>query len=497
MAERFQRQALSVPQVAQTGDLSSLAQRLGAARQASGTAFNVVAGIAQEEQRVRSVEAQAAAKAFQGSMSNDILEGVSRIKAESNTEEEFNAKVTGFKEGLATDVPPEFSQDFELLFDNVSTRARIELNSIDVDRQQAEDKVMAQQGIDSFRKEATKAAFSGDLETLEFSRNGILSLLDNPSFTPSEIGDTLRELDAELDEQQVLGTVDSLYNEDPRKALIAISTFQNSKDLPLEPDEQKRITALAYQGVLNRTKLSESLEKIEDDDNEAFILANEKDLSVKAFSGELSEPEFLNALKDRRIDAAAADRIRKRMNNVSAVKDNPNVLLDIERQFPDLSSGELEVLLDNAVTDGNLTTATVSRLQRNINQRDKTEEDADIKNNRDLLKGFLTEQGIFTAFDPGKEKRLAAGMAQYNERTLAGEDPNAVVLDVLNQNTEQNELVLRTLPKLRFGTAEDLGGSRVQVVNAADNGTITDEEAERQLKLIQTMEGLKLRFTKK
>ena len=118
MAERFQRQALSVPQVAQTGDLSSLAQRLGAARQASGTAFNVVAGIAQEEQRVRSVEAQAAAKAFQGSMSNDILEGVSRIKAESNTEEEFNAKVTGFKEGLATDVPPEFSQDFELLFDN-------------------------------------------------------------------------------------------------------------------------------------------------------------------------------------------------------------------------------------------------------------------------------------------------------------------------------------------------------------------------------------------
>ena len=497
MAERFQRQALSVPQVAQTNDLGSLAQRLNAFTGLASAGVNLIGGEIRERQAAETVESKAAAKAFQGSMSNDILEGISRIKAESNTEEEFNAKVTGFKEGLATDIPPEFSQDFESLFDNVSTRARIELNGIDVDRQQAEDKVLAQQGIDSFRKEATKAAFAGDLETLELSRNGVISLLDNPSFTPSEIGDTLRELDAELDEQQVLGTVDNFYNEDPRKALIAISTFQNSKDLPLEPDEQKRITALAYQGVLNRTKLSEQIEKIGDDENKAFILANEQDLSVKAFSGELSEPEFLNALKDRRIDASAADRIRKRMNNVSAVKDNPNVILDIERRFPDMSSAEIEVELDNGIKDGNITLATASRFQRNVNQRDKTEEDADIKNNRALLKGFLTEQGIFSAFDPGKEKRLAAGMALYNERTLAGEDPNEVVLDVLNQNTKQNELVLRTLPKLRFGTAENLPDSKIQVVNAEADGTITEEEAERQLKLIQTMEGLKLRFTEK
>ena len=523
---RFQRQSFLTPQVAQTQDLSSLAQRLGAVKQVSSSVFDVVAPIAGERARRLGAEQaeqefdeegrpiapalrsgitaagrgfnEASIKAYQGALSNDILEGVERIKAESFTEAEFSKKVGEFKAGVMTDVPPQFQGQFLTLFDNIATRGRIELQGVDVERANQENKVLAQQGLTGFSRQATKAAFNGDLETLEFARDSFIDLLDNPRFTPSEIAESILELDKELDEQQVLGTVDSLYTDDPRKAFIAISAFSNNKDLDIAPDEQKRITALAYQGVMNRTKISEQTEKIEDDDNEARIKANEEDLSVKAYSDELSEVEFLQSIRDRDIDPEAADRIRKRMNNVSAVKDNANVLLDIERDFYDLTTEEIELRIDNGVEDGDLTSSTASRLQRNLITRDKATEDEQTTITRNLLRGFLTEQSALSSvFDKGKERRLASGLAQYNERTAAGEEPNTVFLDILNQSSEQNELILRTLPSLRFGSPENLDDSETQVTNAFNSQEITREEANRQLELIKTMRGLKLRFTKK
>ena len=486
----FEKQPLVLPQVAQTGDLGSLAQRLGAFRQASQTAFSVVSDI-------KGRQNNAATKAYEGAVSNDILEGVERIKAESFSEAEFNVKVTEFKAGVMTDIPPEFQGQFATLFDNIETRSRIELHAADTEQANEENKVLAEQGISAFRRQATKAAFAGDLETVEFSRNGLINLLDNPRFTASEIGDSIRELDKELDEQQVLGAVDALYTDDPRKALLAISVFQNDKDLDIEPDEQKRITALAYQSVLNRTKLSENLERIEDDDNEARIKKNEEDLSIKAYSGELSEVEFIQSLRNRDIDAAAGDRVRKRMNKPSTVRDNPNVILDIERQFPDLTTGEIEILIDTAVDDGNITAATAGRFQRAVITRDEKAEDEQTRITRGLLTGFLREQNQFSSLlDPTKERRLASGLAQYNERTVAGEEPNTVFLDILNQSSDQNELILRTLPALRFGSPENLDDAETQTTNAFTNNQLTREEANRQLELIETMRALKLKFTK-
>lgn len=493
MVERFQRQPLVTSQVAQTSDLSSLAQRLGAFRQVAQGVFNVVSDI-------KSRQNSAEVKAYEGAVSNDILEGVERIKAESFSEAEFNVKVTEFKAGVMTDIPPEFQAQFTTLFDNIETRSRIELHASDTEKTNEENKVLAEQGISAFRRQATKAAFAGDFETVEFARDGLINLLDNPRFTPSEIGDSIRELDKELDEQQVLGAVDALYTDDPRKALLAISVFQNEKNLDIEPDEQKRITALAYQSILNRTKLSENLEKIEDDDNEAQIKANEEDLSIKAYSGELSEVEFIQSLRDRDIDAAAGDRVRKRMNKPSTVRDNPNVILDIERQFPDLTTAELEVLIDNAVDDGNMTSGTASRLQRAVVARDETTEDDVIRNTRALLKGFLKKQSDFgipsLSFDTNAAQREAAGLAQYNERTAAGEEPNAVLLDILNQSSRENELILNRLPTLRFGSPDNLDDAETQTANAFTNKQLTREEANRQLELIETMRALKLKFTK-
>ncbi len=493
----FERQSLVFPQVAQTGDLSSLAQRLGAIRQASQTTFSVVSDIARSQKEAATIAKNAATKAYEGAVSNDILEGVERIKAESFSEAEFNAKITEFRAGVFSDIPPESLQRLTTVFDNIATRSRIGLQAADIEQINQENKVLAEQGISGFRRQATKAAFAGDLETVEFARDNLVNLLDNPSFTPSEIADTIRELDRELDEQQVLGTIDALYTEDPEKALLAISVFQNSKDLDMEPDEQKRITALAYQMVSNRTKLAENIEKIEDDENEARIKKNEEDLSIKARAGELSEVEFIQALRDRDIDANAGDRIRQRMNKPSTVRDNPNVILDIERQFPELSTGELEILLDNAVDDGSLTAATVGRFQRAVITRDEKSEDEQIRITRNLLTGFLKEQNQFSAlFDPSKERRLASGLAQYNERTAAGEEPNTVFLDILNQSSEQNELILRTLPALRFGSPDNLDDAETQTTNAFTNNQLTREEANRQLELIETMRALKLRFTK-
>jgi len=487
---RLERQPLVLPQITQAGDLGSLAQRLGAFRQASQAVFNVAADVAIRQKN-------ATTKAYEGAVSNDILEGVERIKAESFSEAEFNAKITEFRAGVFTDIPPNFQGQFTTLFDNIETRSRIDLQAADIEKTNEENKVLAEQGIGAFRRQATKAAFSGDLETVEFARDGLINLLDNPRFTPSEIGDSIRELDKELDEQQVLGTIDALYTDDPRSALLAISVFQNSKDLDIEPDEQKRITALAYQGVLNRTKLSENIEKVEDDDNETRIKANEEDLSIKAYSGELTEVEFVQSLRNRDIDAAAADRVRKRMNKPSTVRDNPNVILDIERQFPDLATGELEILIDNAVDDGEMTAATAARFQRSVIARDEKVEDEQTRITRGLLTGFLKEQNQFSSlFDPSKERRLASGLAQYNERTAAGEEPNTVFLDILNQSSEQNELILRTLPPLRFGAPDNLDDAETQTTNAFTNKQLTREEANRQLELIDTMRALNLRFTK-
>ncbi len=523
---RFQRQSFLTPQVARTDDLSSLAQRLGAVRGISSQVSSIVAPIARRRSFARGAgEAvqefdeegrpiaptlrtaftasgrgfnEASLKAYQGALSNDILEGVERIKAESFTEAEFNKKVGEFRSGVMTDVPPQFQGQFLTLFDNIATRGRIELQGVDVERANQENKVLAQQGLTALGRQAAKAAFNGDTATLEFARDSFIDLLDNPRFTPNEIAESLLELDKELDEQQVLGTVDSLYTDDPRNAFIAISAFSNAKDLDISPDEQKRITALAYQGVMNRTKISEQTEKIEDDESEARIKSNEEDLSVKAYGDELSEVEFLQAIRNRDIDATAVDRIRKRMNSISTVRDNPNVLLDIERQFPDLTTGELEVLIDNAVDDGNMTSATASRLQRNVIVRDKTAEDEQVRITRNLLRGFLTEQSALTSiFDRSKERRLASGMAQYNERTAAGEEPNVVFLDILNQSSDQNELILRTLPPLRFGSPDNLDDSEAQTTNAFTTGVISREEANRQLELIKTMRGLKLKLTKK
>lgn len=488
MAERFQRQSFITPRVAQTGDLASLSLRL---RAISNVVSSAATFQSQLDFRGRQNQ-QAAVKAYQGSVSNDILEGVSRIQAESFTEAEFNKKVGEFRTGMFTDVPPEFQDQFTQIFDNIETRSRIQLQGADVERVNEENKVLTQQGLTGFSKQATKAAFGGDLATLEFSRDNFISLLDNPRFTASEIGEFIQELDKELEEQLVLGKIDSLYTEDPRKALIAISAFSESKDLDMEPDEQKRITALAWANVNNRTKQAEAVTKIADDETEARIKANEEDLSAKAYAGELTEVEFIQAIRDRDIDAKAADRVRKRMNNATAVRDNPDALIEFRATIADLSPIEAELQLDVMIDNGLLTGGTAAGLLKEVQIRDQKEEDQAIKIERDLLKQIvkpLTGPGS-ALLDPQAEAKSAFAMAEFNRRAAEGEDPTAVREEIMGIFANGNQILSRNLPPLRFGTIDNLQEAETLVLQAREKLEITEEEGERQLELIRIMSTL-------
>ena len=437
---------------------------------------------------------QSSLKAYGASVQNDVTENISRIKTENSTDPQaFQKAIDGYKVGLLGEVADPIKPSVIQLFDRLETRARIGVNADFRTRTNEENRALIDQAQTGFTDEAMSSIFNGDIVAFETARESFVSSLDNPLFSPGEVLDRIQAFDDTADESQFLGAIDQRYDEDPRLALKALSDFQNTnpENLDMSPQRQAELVAKGFSSVLNRTKLSEQIETIGDDEVERSQKAAEADLTAKAYSSTLSNAELIDAVNKRLITPSAADRLRKRMNNVVTIKDDPNFVLNFERDLPDLITSEAEAQLDAGVANGQLTASTAGRLQRALATRDQTEEDDLIKINRDLLKGFVTEQGFLSKFDPQKEKRAAASMADYNIRVAAGENPNEVLLDIIDNGSRNNEIVLRTLPQLRFGSVDNLDQAETDVLQANERGEIDEIQAERELELIRDMRVLK------
>jgi len=211
---RFERRSFVTPQVAQTSDLTSLAQRLGQTRQLAGQAFSTIAPIAGERARrlgagqavqefdeegrpiapeLRSTFTaagrgfnQAAIKGYQGAITNDIVETVSRIENESATEDEFNTKIVEVKSGLFTDIPPEFQSGFAALFDDMTLKARLRLNKGDIALQRSEDRENTLAGVESLQSELLKDVRGGDEIGALTKLQAMEDLLDGSELPESE-----------------------------------------------------------------------------------------------------------------------------------------------------------------------------------------------------------------------------------------------------------------------------------------------------------------------
>ncbi|HWK44927.1 MAG TPA: hypothetical protein VNT30_09410 [Stellaceae bacterium] len=218
--------------------------------------------------------------------------------------------------------------------------------------------------------------------------------------------------------------------------------------------------------------------------------ANEVTLLSQVYGGGQVDPKQLADLAtSQQISPGGLEAVHSAMARQQAGTDSPLAVIDAYKRLGDgsLTAGDVHGLIINGAVKG----TTGAELMRALNAQDKQSQSAIERGTYGQLKtalsGQAVEQGLFKDNEPQVVKWAQAQGEWTNRVTVNGEDPQAVLGDMLPRYQAASTSAPTWLPAPRFGAIAnptDLATIAVKTNQARDAGQIDQPTYDAQVDLL-------------
>jgi hypothetical protein len=213
------------------------------------------------------------------------------------------------------------------------------------------------------------------------------------------------------------------------------------------------------------------------------------DLMVRVANGEDVSPlEIATAERNGQISQSGAAATEAAIARRNAGTDKPQPTLDLWSGVASGSTTHDDV--NHALANGDISTRTAIALSRGLDARDKgvwnEQTKASFAELKTALSGSAIERGIFGSDKAAETALWTRAQAEFNQRVGAGEDPRAVVTDMMPRYARQ-PVTAASLPIPRSGPVNnlaDVNAAGARLFQLRQAGKISDGDYQREATLL-------------
>lgn len=287
--------------------------------------------------------------------------------------------------------------------------------------------------------------------------------------------------------------LDGIISRDPAAGIAAIEAGTFSGYLP-----QEKIEAYDNKAKLLRDALQAEADRVAErrEREQEKALKKEQndlelDLRIQLANGALAEKDIVEAGRSRRLRPEQFEQLMDDLKKEDGEgKGDPAALLNHTLQIIDGSATDDSILRDPGLTSKDKIALIEKRRNAEEKQGDEREKriKTDLGRIKDQIQPWIISTGPLAQLVKQDEQILfQQALTEAEERIRAGEPAEAITSDVI-QRYRRAEPTSDSLPRLRYGTADDLTEAKRRLAAAVTKQEIDQLAAEREAELIQQYE---------